>query len=155
MTKEDKAKQYAEKAYNVVFSAYDKVKTAEYQVSRINVQKVTERYQPKFDQLYQILNEVYECLITNPIDIDRVNSLLNDYYDIANVILDNGEVAADYNMMLLAENTILYANRHRYHFSDVDTQLSQAETYFENGDFEESSKIAGYILKKIKESNGR
>ena len=145
----------AEKAYSVVFEAYDKVKTAEYQVSKMNVKKVSEKYQPQFDELYRLLNDIYNCLITNPIDIDKVNSLLHEYFEIANVILDNGEVYQDYNMMVLAENSILYANRHRYHLSDVDTQLSQAETYFQNGDFQNASIMASNILKRIKESNGR
>ena len=57
--------------------------------------------------------------------------------------------------MMLAENSILYANRHRYHLSDIDAQLAQAETHFENGDFENASKLAGAVLKRIKESNGR
>ena len=145
----------AEKAYNVVFESYDKVKTAEYQVLKMNVKKVSEKYQPKFDELYRLLNEIYDCLNTNPIDIDKINALLHDYYEIANLILDNGEVNADYKLMVLAENAILFANRHRYHLSDVDSQLSQAETYFQNGDFESASALAGNILKRIKESNGR
>ena len=145
----------AEKAYNVVFESYDKVKTAEYQVLKMNVKKVSEKYQPQFDELYKLLNQIYECLITNPIDIDKVNALLHDYYDIANVILDDGEVNSDYNLMVLAENSILYANRHRYHLSDVDAQLAQAETCFENGDFQNASVLAGNVLKRIKESNGR
>ena len=148
-------KSDAEKAYNVVFEAYDKVKTAEYQVIKMNVKKVSEKYQPQFDQLYELLNNIYECLVTNPIDIDKVNALLHDYFEIANVILDNGEVSQDYNMMLLAESSILYANRHRYHLSDVDSQLSQAETYFQNGDFQNASIMASNILKRIKENNGR
>lgn len=145
----------AEKAYSVVFEAYDKVKSAEYQVVKMNVQKVSEKYQPQFDQLYKLLNEIYECLITNPIDIDKVNSLLHEYYEIANLILDNGEVAADYNLMVLAENSILFANRHRYHLSDVDTQLAQAETYFRNGDFQNASMLASTILRRIKDNNAR
>ena len=145
----------AERAYDVVFTAYDKVKNAEYQVARINVEKVHEKYQPKFDELYRILNDIYTCLVTSPIDIDKVNSLLHDYYEIANVVIDHGEVEADYNVMMLAENTILYANKHRFHLSDVDVQLSQAETYFENGDFENAAKLAGGVLKRIKETNGR
>ena len=148
-------KSDAEKAYNVVFEAYDKVKTAEYQVIKLNVKKVSEKYQPQFDKLYEVLNNIYECLVTNPIDIDKVNALLHDYFEIANVILDNGEVSQDYNMMLLAESSILYANRHRYHLSDVDSQLSQAETYFQNGDFQNASIMASNILKRIKENNGR
>ena len=148
-------KSDAEKAYSVVFSAYGKVKAAEYQVRKINVKKVSEKYQPKFDTLYKLLNSIYENLVTECIDIDKVNSLLHEYYEIANVTLENGEVAADYNVMVLAENSILYANRHRYHLSDVDTQLTQAEAYFENGDFETPANMAGAILKRIKESNGR
>ena len=148
-------KSDAEKAYSVVFSAYGKVKAAEYQVRKINVKKVSEKYQPKFDTLYKLLNNIYENLVTECIDIDKVNSLLHEYYEIANVTLENGEVAADYNVMVLAENSILYANRHRYHLSDVDTQLTQAEAYFENGDFESAANMAGTILKRIKESNGR
>ena len=145
----------AEKAYSVVFEAYDKVKTAEYQVMKMNVKKVSEKYQPQFDELYRLLNEIYNYLVTNPIDIDKVNALLHEYYEIANVILDNGEVNADYNLMVLAENSILFANRHRYHLADVDSQLAQAETYFQNGDFQNASMIASNVLKRIKESNGR
>ena len=145
----------AEKAYSVIFTAYEKVKTAEYQVQRINVKKTSEKYQPKFDELYRLLNEIYSLLVSSPIDIDKVNALLHDYFEIANAILDDGEVAADYNMMLLAENSIIFANRHRYHLQDIDTLLTQAETYFENGEFEESYKLAGNTLKHIKESNGK
>ena len=145
----------AEKAYSVVFEAYDKVKSAEQQVMKMNVKKVTEKYEPKFEQLYGLLNDIYNCLITNPIDIDKVNSLLHDYYEIANVILDDGEVSTDYNLMVLAENSILFANRHRYHLADVDSQLSLAETYFQNGDFQNASMTASNVLKRIKESNGR
>ena len=89
------------------------------------------------------------------IDIDKVNSLLHEYYEIANVILDDGEVSTDYNLMVLAENSILFANRHRYHLADVDSQLSLAETYFQNGDFQNASMTASNVLKRIKESNGR
>ena len=145
----------AEKAYSVVFEAYDKVKTAEQQVMKMNVKKVSEKYQPKFDELYRLLNEIYNCLITNPIDIDKVNSLLHEYYELANVILDDGEVSTDFNLMVLAENSILFANRHRYHLADVDSQLSLAETYFQNGDFQNASMTASNVLKRIRESNGR
>jgi len=148
-------KSDAENAYNVVFEAYDKVKDAEYQVRKINVQKIKEKYEPQFEQLYKTLNEIYGSLIANPIDIDKVNTLLHSYYEIANLILDDGEISNDYNVMLLAENAILFANRHRYQLSDVDTQLNQAETYFENGDFQNAYVLAGQTLKRIRENNGK
>ena len=105
--------------------------------------------------MFELLNQVYQSLITSPIDIDKVNSLIHEFYEISNVLLDDGEVAQDYNMMVLAENAIVFANRHRYHLADVDNILAQAETYFSNGDFEKAYVLTGNVLKKIKENNGR
>lgn len=145
----------ADTAHDAVYSFYGKVKKAEEQVREINVAKVTEKYTPQFEKLYSLLNEISDQLNSSPIDIDEVNKLLHDFYEIANVILDEGEVSQDYKMMLLAENAIMYSNRHRHHLADIDTLVSQAETYFENGDFENSYIIAGNALKKIKETNGK
>lgn len=145
----------AELAYDAVYSFYDKVKVAEQQVRMMNVQKVAEKYDPKFEKLYDLLNQINEGLLSSPIDIDNINVLLHELYEIANTILDDGEVSQDFNMMNLAENAIMYANRHRNHLADVDQLMNQAETYFENGDFENAYVLSGATLKKIKEGNGR
>lgn len=148
-------KSDAESAYEAVFNFYKKVKKAEEQVREINVTRISEKYNPKFDKLFELLNNIYELLTNSPINIENVNNLLHEFYEEANTLLDDGEVSQDYNMMLLAENAIIFANRHRNHLSDIDTLLSQAETYFENGDFENAYVLAGNTLKKIKDTNGR
>lgn len=145
----------AETAYRTVFEFYTKVKNAEFQVRKMNNTKVSEKYNPKFDTLYELLNKIYQGLVTSPIDIDKVNNLQHEFFDVANAIVDDGDVAQDYNMMMLAENAILFANRHRYHLADIDNLVAQAETCFNNGEFEEAYKMSGNILKKIKENNGR
>ena len=145
----------AESAYNVVYTFYDKVKRAEQQVREINVAKCTEKYAPKFEQLYVLLNSINNLLINRPIDVDQVNKLLRDLFEISNDLLDDGEIAQDYSMMILAENAILYANRHRHHLSDIDQLIDQAETFFLNGDFENASIVTNNALKRIKQENGR
>ena len=145
----------AEHAYEVVYTFYDKVKTAEELVREINVKKTSEKYDPKFEQLYVLLNQINELLVHNPIDIDQINKLLRDLFEISNELLDDGEVSQDHNMAILAENAIMYANRHRHHLSDIDALLNQAETYFQNGDFENAYVVSGNVLKKIKQENGR
>ena len=57
--------------------------------------------------------------------------------------------------MLLAENAIMYANTGRSHLSDIDQLVAQAETFFNEGDFEQAYIIAGNALKKIKANNER
>ena len=150
-------KNDAESAYNVVYTFYDKVKNAEAQIREINVPKCTEKYASKFEKLYELLNQINILLTTKntPIDVDQVNKLLRDLFEISNDLLDDGEVAQDYSMMILAESSIMYANRHRHHLSDIDQLIDQAETFFRNGDFENASIIANNALKKIKQENGR
>jgi len=148
-------KSDAESAYNVVYAFYDKVKKAEQQVRDINVAKCTEKYSPKFEKLYDLLNSINTLLTHSPIDVDQVNKLLRDLFEISNDLLDDGEVAQDYSMMILAENAILYANRHRHHLSDIDQLINLAETDFMNGQFERASISTNNALKKIKQENGK
>ena len=148
-------KSDAESAYNVVYEFYDKVKKAEQQVREINVTKCTEKYAPKFEKLYELLNSINNLLIHSPIDVDQVNKLLRDLFEISNDLLDDGEVAQDNSMMILAENAIIYANRHRHHLADIDQLITLAETDFVNGDFERASINTSNALKKIKQENGK
>ncbi len=148
-------KSDAESAYNVVYAFYDKVKKAEQQVREINVAKCSEKYAPKFEKLYELLNSINSLLTHSPIDVDQVNKLQRDLFEISNDLLDDGEVAQDYSMMILAENAILYANRHRHHLSDIDQLINLAETDFTNGDFEHASINTNNALKKIKQENGK
>ena len=148
-------KSDAESAYNVVYTFYDKVKKAEAQVREINVAKCTEKYAPKFEKLYGLLNQINDLLVNSPIDVDQINKLLRDLFEISNDLLDDGEVAQDYSMMILAESSIMFANRHRHHLADIDQLIDQAETYFQNGDFENASIVTNNALKKIKQENGR
>ena len=148
-------KSDAESAYNVVYTFYDKVKKAERQVREINVAKCTEKYAERFEKLYSLLNQVNELLIHSPIDVDQINVLLRELFDISNDLLDDGEVAQDYSMMILAESSIMLANKHRHHLADIDQMLEQAETYFNNGDFENASIVTNNALKKIKQENGK
>ena len=148
-------KSDAESAYNVVYTFYDKVKKAEQQVREINVSKCSEKYNPKFEKLYVLLNQINDLLTNSPIDVDQVNKLLRDLFEISNDLLDDGEVAQDYSMMILAENAIMFANRHRHHLSDIDQLINQAETFFQSGDFENASIVTSNALKKIKQENGR
>lgn len=90
---------------------------------------------------------------SSPIDVDNVNECVKELNEIYNQLFDNGALNQDYNMMLAAKNSILYANRDRYKLSDIDALLKQAELLYESGDFENSYITAGNALKKIEAVN--
>jgi len=142
-------KDSAEKAYDLVYNFYDKLVKAEQQVREINVENISRKYAPQFEELYELLNSIYSLLSVQPINIENVNELVTKVYDIGNVIFDDGQISQDYNMQVLAENTILYANRDRIHLSDINDLVKQAEQMFSQGDFEQAYTTAGDALKRV------
>ena len=90
-----------------------------------------------------------------PINVDEVNKNVSELYDVSNDILEGGSIDQEHNMMVLAENAIMHANKGRSHLSDIDQLVAQAETFFKEGDFEQSYIIAGNALKKIRAYNER
>lgn len=140
----------SENAYKIIFEYFYKVKEAEKTVRNMKVDKICEKYSEQFEHFYDLLNNVNDLLLAQPIDIDKVNSYINELAEINNSILDNGLIAQDYNMMILAKNAILYANRDRYRLSDINSIVKQAEGLYNNGEFEQSYIIVGNALKALK-----
>lgn len=145
----------SEEAYKLIFDFFKKIKIAEKEVREINIPRLSEKYNECFDKSYELLNNINNLLRKTPIDVDSVNKSVSDLYDVSNDVLEGGSIAQDHNMMLLAENAIMYANKGRSHLSDIDQLVAQAETFFNEGDFEQAYIIAGNALKKIKANNER
>lgn len=138
----------SENAYHLIHDLFFSLKEAEKTVNQMNIINISEKYNPTFERFYDLLSAINNLLGTTPIDIDKVNEYTKELQQINNDVFENGNIEQDHHMMILAENAIVYANRNRLSFSDVDALIKQAEQLFENGNFEESYKVAGDALKK-------
>ena len=145
----------SENAFNMIKSLYLSARNAEKTLSDIDIAEITTKYEERINRFYELLNEVNLLLLKSPIDVDQVNACMDELKDINNTILDNGAISQDFNMMVLAENAILYANRNRVHLSDINQLVTQAETFFAKGDFEHAYIIAGNALQKVRLENER
>lgn len=142
-------KEDSENAYNLVYEFFAKIVEAEKRVDQINIQSVTEKYRVPFDHMYELLNSVYKCLIAQPIDVEQVNQQVGEIKELGNSLLDDGQVKQDHNMMVLAENAIVYANSDRFHLSDINELVKHAEEYFRAGEFENAYTTVGDALKRV------
>ncbi|MCR5332401.1 MAG: septation ring formation regulator EzrA [Bacilli bacterium] len=142
-----------EEAYKIIYEYFYKIKENEKTVRDMDVENISTKYAEKFDRLYEIINSINGLLNVTPIDVDAVNEYIKELHSLNGEVLENGSIAQDYNMKVLAENAILYANRDRNHFADIDNLVSQAENLYNNGEFEQSYVIAGSALEKIRVIN--
>lgn len=146
-------KEDSETAHKLIYELYENAKKAEYDVTNMKVAKISEKYAPTFDRFYELVNLLEETLQHTPIDVDKVNECVEELNQINSEVLDKGSISEDYNMMLLAENAIVYANRDRHRTNDIDALITQAESLFNNGEFEQSYIAAGEVLNKIHQNS--
>lgn len=142
-----------EEAYELVFDYFKVAKEAEQKVLDMHSEEISNKYFEDINRFYDLLNDVYKTLVVSPINVEHVNECVDALHEINDRLFDNGLINQDYNMKLLAENAILYANRDRSHLSDINQLVLQAETFFIKGDFEEAYIVAGNALRKIKTEN--
>ena len=144
-------KNDSQNAYQLITVHYFKLKEAEETIRLINNPNIEAKYAEQISRSYELINLINGLLYTAPINVDQVNEYAKELCDIGQAILDkDGAIAQDHNMMILAENAIIYANRSRADFSNVNQLLAQAEVLFNNGEFEQAYISAGNVLQNIR-----
>ena len=144
-------KNDSQNAYQLITVHYFKLKEAEETIRLINNPNIDAKYAEQISRSYELINLINGLLYTAPINVDQVNEYAKELCDIGQAILDkDGAIAQDHNMMILAENAIIYANRSRADFSNVNQLLAQAEVLFNNGEFEQAYISAGNVLQNIR-----
>ena len=144
-------KEDSQSAYNLIFDIYNQLKDAEKILRNINIENITKKYEEKINHSYELFDEIKERLFSKPIPVDEVNALASELSEIASTLLsENGQIAQEYNMMILAKSTIMYANRGRSDFADIAQILEHADLLYNNGEFEQAYVLSGDALKKIR-----
>ncbi len=126
-------KQDSEGALKVVQDTYARLKEAETMVREIGLDAVSSRYDPAIDELYGLIDECYKSLNSTPIDAMKIDALVAKIKGTGDELIKN--IRHDHQQMMLSEAAIVFANRERNHFGEVNTLLLQTEGLYFSGDF--------------------
>jgi septation ring formation regulator EzrA len=141
-------KEDSEGALSAITDYYAKLKAAEKSIRDIGIESVSNRYSPAITELYGVIGEAYTTLLSLPIDVVKVDELISKLKTTGDEVLHN--IAHDYQQMLLAEASILYANRDRQHLGEINTLLLQTEGLYFSGDFARSYEETVKALRRIR-----
>lgn len=96
---------------------------------------------------YVELHEVEHYLDQVPLNIEKLNSALNiaidHIYKLHNRV---NQLVGSANMV---ENAIVYANKYRSSYPEVDSELTRAELCFKNGEYTQALTISIQMIEKI------
>ena len=129
----DSLKSSSEEAYTLVFVYYYRCKQIESTLREMGLPDFAESYRGQLETCYDLLNDIDSTLKVQPINVEDINSKVEQLKTIANNFFE--EVENKNREEQLAESAVVYANRDRNHQDDVHQQLSVLEKSFFNGDF--------------------
>ena len=135
-------------AYEAVDIYFKRVHEAEFKLRRLDVDKALEAHQEQIDRCRELISKIYTALYAQPIDVLTISENLASLRNIGDGL--SMEVGQEEQAAVFASNTILYANRQRQHFGEVDEAITQSESFFFDGQFQDAFESAETVLKRIK-----
>ena len=108
---------------------------------------ISESYKDYIDDSYQKADEIMKFIRHRPIDLKRLSEQVDAARDVIYKLYDNV-----HNLIVTAEmveEAIIYGNRYRSSFLEVNTELTKAELLFRNGDYTKALSTAVDIIEKI------
>lgn len=139
----DSLKTDTEHAFKTINELYFKNKEYQMLLRDFANKDYSDKYIYDFEKAYKLIDEIYIILKTIPIDVNAVNSNLNELVEKTNYIYSRADEANKYREESLSE--IMNLNEERVKFSDVNVKLEQAENLFINGEYAKSYQMIGEI----------
>lgn len=110
--------------------------------------KVKEYHLPIISKTYDVdlikskeyINKIKSMLKEIPIDIDNLNLLLDEAIDFIYKFYNN--VNNVVGMAVMVESAIVFGNKYRSSYSEIDQELSKAEFQYLNGEYTKALKTA-------------
>lgn len=109
---------------------------------------ISESYQDYIHDSYQKADAILNFIRKRPIDLNSLSQQVDAARDVIYKLYDN-----IHNLIVTAEmveDAIVYGNRYRSSFLEVNTELTKAELLYRNGEYTKALATAVDIIEKIK-----
>ena len=94
-----------------------------------------------------MIKDIQVILDNSPLDVKRLNAELRSAIDYIYTLYNS--VNNLVGMAIMVENTIVFGNRYRSSFPDIDSELTRAELCFRNGQYTKALKIGIQCIEKM------
>ncbi|MFV0396360.1 MAG: septation ring formation regulator EzrA [Coprobacillaceae bacterium] len=109
---------------------------------------INDSYKDYIEDSYNKATEILNFTKKRPVDLERLSNQVDAARDVIYKLYDNV-----HNLIVTAEmveDAIIYGNRYRSTFLEVNTELTKAELLFRNGEYTKALTTAVDIIEKIK-----
>lgn len=108
---------------------------------------ISSQYEEDLSKAFEYIYSIKTLIAETPLNVKLLNSTLNDAIDFIYKLWNN--VNNVVGTALMVENTIVFGNKYRSTYADIDSELTRAELCFRNGEYTQALKIAIATIEKI------
>lgn len=116
-------------------------------INKNRLPSISLKYEEDLRKANLIINEINCLLEATPLDVARLNEKLKEAIDFVYTLFNS--VNNLVGMAIMVENTIVFGNRYRSTYPEIDSELTRAELCFRNGQYTKALKIAIQTIEKL------
>lgn len=116
------------------------ISEVEAKIEEYNLPSISSNYKEDLGKSREYIVQIRSALSQIPIDIDELNELLDEAIDFIYKFYNN--VNNIVGMAIMVENAIVFGNKYRSSYPEIDAELSKAEFQYLNGEYTKALKTA-------------
>ncbi|MBO7677968.1 MAG: hypothetical protein J6S49_10705, partial [Erysipelotrichaceae bacterium] len=116
------------------------VSEVETKLLEYDLPSIDESYKNDLLKAREYIDQIRDMIAEVPIDIDRLNALLDEAIDFTYKFYNN--INNIVGMSIMVENAVVFGNKYRSTYPEIDRELSKAEFQYLNGEYTKALKTA-------------
>ncbi len=120
-------------------------------IRKYKLPSISEQYEEDMEKADKYIGSLEKLLEENPLNIQELNTTLKEAIDFIYKLYNN--VNNMVATVIMVENTIVFGNRYRSTYADIDSELTRSELSFRNGEYTQALTIAIATIEKIHPGN--
>jgi septation ring formation regulator len=120
-------------------------------IRKYKLPSISTQYEEDMNKANEYIHRIESLLEETPLNVQLLNSTLKEAIDFIYKLYNN--VNNVVGAVMMVENTIVFGNRYRSTYSDIDSELTRSELCFRNGEYTQALTIAIATIEKIHPGN--
>ncbi len=108
---------------------------------------ISDTYDEDLAKAFNYIHSIEKLIEETPLNVQLLNATLKDAIDFVYKLYNN--VNNVVGMAVMVENTIVFGNKYRSTYPDIDSELTRAELCFRNGEYTQALTVAIATIEKI------
>ncbi len=120
-------------------------------IRKYKLPAISEQYEEDMRKATEYIRSIDRLIEETPVNVQLLNATKKEAVDFVYKLYNNvNNVVAT---VIMVENTIVFGNRYRSTYADIDSELTRSELCFRNGEYTQALKIAIATIEKIHPGN--